>query len=186
MNIWIIVAAAAAVITLAIALLFYKLPGALLCLVGLFGLGLCFVSIDKSTYPSSARRVSIVGHAVDWNRHHTSRRSWWTFVLMPSSQQRLLLQTSIELPQEDNGPFPVANEDTVRVTYLDENSILGDPRAIRIELLTGKSTGWSGSTDADWLGWCLGVPGGAILVVAAFSAAQVWRRKQSAEQDTDD
>jgi hypothetical protein len=103
---------------------------------------------------------------------------------MPSAQQRLVLQTSIEFPQEGDGSFPVGNEDTVRVTYLDEHWILGDPRAMRIELLTGKTAGWSGSEDADWLGWWLGIPGGSLLSVLAFSAAQRWRRNQSSEPDT--
>ena len=101
---------------------------------------------------------------------------------MPSPDQRILLRTGIDLPENGPGQTVLENADTVRVTYLDEKPTLSDPRAVRIEVLTGSSAGWTGSEDANWFGWWIGVPGGLLVAVASFGRAQRWTRK--AEDDS--
>jgi hypothetical protein len=82
------------VLALSVELLFYKKPiGVVLCAMSLRGVGLTFVATQKSILPSSARRITVVGHAVDWNRHHTRRSSSWIFVPKQSALDRLLLKT---------------------------------------------------------------------------------------------
>jgi hypothetical protein len=121
-----------------------------------------------------------MGHAVDWKHHHARRSSWWTFVLKQSPSDRLLLKSSIDVPDDVR-----TSESTVRVTYLDENSTLSDPRAVRIDVVDGRSAGWSGSEDADWAGWWIGVPSGIGIALAAFAAAQNWKRIKRDEEDGD-
>ena len=98
---------------------------------------------------------------------------------MPSPDQRLLLSTGIDIP------VPIAGDsaDTVRVTYLDERSVLSDPRAVRVEVLTGTFASWTGSEDANWFGWWIGVPGGLVLALASFAIAQKWKRDSEGELD---
>jgi hypothetical protein len=163
----------------------YKLPGVICCLIALLGLGIFFVAMERSTYPSSARRITVVGHAVDWQPHRARRSQWWTFVLMPSPDQRILLRTGIDLPENSPAHVSLDSADTVRVTYLDEKPVLSDdPRAVRIEVLTGASAGWTGSEDANWFGWWIGVPGGLLIAIVSFGMAQTWRR--AAKHDTKD
>lgn len=170
MQIWLVVICVVAILALGIALIFYRPVGVLLCAFGVSGLGLIFASMDKSTYPSLARRITVVGRAVDWSVHIT-RRSYSTFVLIPSPSERILLRTGMDLPMKGTD-IAIADGDLVRVTYLDESVLDREPRAIRIDVVDGNFAGWSGSSDANWLGWWIGTPIGSIIAVVAFGAAQ--------------
>ena len=180
MHLVIIILGVAFLIIVPTALFKYRPQGVLFCLFALSGIGLSLIARERSTFPSSARRITVVGHAVDWRHHQTRRRQWWTFVLMPSPDQRLLLRTGIGVPAK----IAFDTDDTVRVTYLDETAVLSDPRAIRLDLLTGTFAGWSGSEDANWIGWWLGVPGGFVIAVCCFAIAQRWRRQARSEQNS--
>lgn len=149
MNMLPIVAAVGAIAALLIGLRFFKLPGVLLCALGLCGLALAWVSMDKSTTPSSARRITVVGQSWDWTRHDTTRRHWWTFVLKASPTARLLLKTPIDIPESGPGKPDLGNGDTVRIIYLDETTFVSDPRAIRIEVVSGSHAGWVGSVGGS-------------------------------------
>jgi hypothetical protein len=184
MHIWLVIACVVAILAVGIALVFYKPMGVLLCVSGLCGLGLIFVSLDKSTYPSSASRITVVGRAVDWSAHIT-RMSYWTFVVMPTSSERILLRTGIDLPMKGNS-IALADGDLVRVTYLDESVFGREPRAIKIDVVNGNFAGWSGSSDANWFGWWIGVPIGAVIAASAFGAAQKWKRNQSQDDESGD
>lgn len=184
MHIWLVIGCIVAVLVVGITSVFYRLMGVLLCVFGLCGFGLIFVSMDKATYPSSARRITVVGRAVDWSVHIT-RRSYWTFVLMPSPSVRILLRTRIDLPMKGTD-IAFANGDLVRVTYLDESDLIREPRAIRVDMVNGNFAGWSGSSDANWLGWWIGVPIGSVIAAIAFGAAQKWKRDQSLVDESGD
>ena len=183
MHIWLVVICVVTILAVGIALIFYRPVGVLLCAFGFCGLGLILVSMDKSTYPSSARRITVVGRAVDWSVHIT-RRSYCAFVLMPSPSERILLRTGIDLPMKGTD-IAFANGDLVRVTYLDESVLDREPRAIRIDVVDGNFAGWSGSSDANWLGWWIGIPIGSIIAVVAFGAAQKWKKDQSPDDESD-
>jgi len=181
MHMWLILLAVAFVFAIGVGLLFYKRMGMLFGVIGLCGFGLAFVSMEKSTFPSTARRVIVSGHAVDWKHHHSRRFSWWTFVLMQSPSDRRLLKSSINVPDDVR-----TGESAVRVTYLDEKPILGDdPRAVRIDVVDGRSAGWSGSEDADWFGLWIGVPFGTGIGLAAFASAQKWKRRNGGKENED-
>lgn len=184
MHIWLVVICVVAILAVGIALIFYRPMGVLLCAVGLFGLGLIFVSMDKSTYPSSARRITVIGRAADWSTHIT-RRSYSTFVLMASPSERILLRTGIDLPMKGTD-IAIANGDLLRVTYLNESVLDREPRVIRIDVMSGNFAGWSGSSDANWLGWWVGVPIGLIIAAVAFGAAQKWKKDRSPDDESDD
>ena len=177
-HIWLILLALAGVLALGVGLLFYRPMGILFGAIGLCGVGLVFVSMDKSTYPSSARRLIVMGHAVDWKHHQSRRSSWWTFVLMQSPSDRLLLETGIDVPDDVR-----TSESVIKVTYLGEDPILTEPRAIRIDVVDGRAAGWSGLEDADWFGWWIGVPIGMCIALAAFAVAQNWKRSRGDEEN---
>lgn len=77
----------------------------------------------------------------------------------------------MDLPMKGTD-IAIADGDLVRVTYLDESVLDREPRAIRIDVVDGNFAGWSGSSDANWLGWWIGTPIGSIIAVVAFGAAQ--------------
>ena len=58
-----------------------------------------------------------------------------------------------------------------------------DPRAVRIDVVDGRSAGWSGSEDADWFGLWIGVPFGTGIGLAAFASAQNWKRMKGDEEN---
>jgi hypothetical protein len=169
-----------AVLALGVASLFYKPIGVLFCAMSLCGVGLSFVATGKSISPSSAPRVTVEGHAVDWNREHTRRSSWWTFVLKQSPSDRLLLNTVIEVPEDVRSEVALRTEDTVRVTYLYENAnpFLPNPQVVRLDVINGKFAGWTGSVDAGWFGWWIGRPGGFAIALLGLVGAQNWKRSK--------
>jgi hypothetical protein len=171
-----IVAGVLALLVFGFALRAYRLPGALLCLLAFGSLVLCAFSAHRSTFPTSAERVTIEGRTAFWNPKYSHSRHWRTFFFQTATGKRLALETDVDMLEGAGGNFPVADGDWVRLTYLNETPIFGFPRAIGVEVLSGRGAGWKGTVDANWFGSWLGAPLGLLLAFVLWSIAARWKK----------
>ncbi len=101
----------------------------------------------------------------------------YTFQLDSDGQSSIEIATRIKPPlcwREDSSGF---SADIYRVVYLDDPTRDLNHEAIRIEVLSGRHTGWSGSVDARPLGLWLGIPAGILLIIAGGVGALRNRRE---------
>ncbi len=156
----------------------YTLVGLAWWFVGLLGFAVAGISGAHSTRPSSAPRQTVIGRVQDCTEHVRGRANYtYTFQLDSDGQNSIEIATRIKPPlcwREDSSGF---RSDIYRVVYLDDPTRDLNHEAIRIEVLTGKHAGWSGSVDARPFGLWLGIPAGILVIIAGGIGALRNRRE---------
>src|ERR1035437_4441556 len=146
--------------------------------VALLGFAVAGISGAHSTRPSSAPRNTVIGRVQGCTEHVLGRGNYtYTFMLDSDGQPPIEIATRIKPPlcwREDSSASSV---DIYRVVYLDDPTRDLNHEAIRIEVLAGRHTGWSGSADARPFGLWLGIPAGILLIIAGGIGAQRNRRE---------
>jgi hypothetical protein len=152
----------------------YTRIGLVWFLAGVSGFAVTGISGAMSTVPTSAPRITVRGRVQSCAVHELGGKGnrAYSFLLSPENGSPIEIATRINPPLCWSRVSAIPGENVYRVTYLDDLSRTLKHEAIRVDVLSGERTGWSGWVDASPFGLWLGVPAGLVLIVVGIIRAE--------------